>query len=98
MGPSRLSKATGHAAALIRAPGADVDLRGVSGSTALMAAAFRGNEEIVEALVEGGADPTRKNREKETAQQIAQRKEHWAVAKYLKIEGLNWLKEHDKDL
>ena len=67
-------------------------------ATALMAAAFRGNAEIVEALVEGGADPTRKNREKETAQQIAQRKEHWAVAKYLKIESLNWLKEHDKDL
>ena len=44
------------------------------------------------------AAPARKNREKETAQQIAQRKEHWAVAKYLKIEGLNWLKEHDKDL
>ncbi|MEM7444231.1 MAG: ankyrin repeat domain-containing protein [Pseudomonadota bacterium] len=57
-----------------------IDETGPGGTTALMSAAHAGMEEIVDALLEKGADPSRKNKEGKTASDYAVEARHKAIA------------------
>jgi ankyrin repeat protein len=69
--------------ALLRT-GIDVNTRGVTGETPLMAAAEAGSEETARLLLERGADPTITDMDGDTAYDIAVRKGNDAVAALLK--------------
>ena len=78
---------TATAAALLRAPGADVDRRGVSGRTALMAAAANGHDETVAMLLEHGADVEARDAKGEAALVFAARYQHRSTVAVLLQHG-----------
>ena len=56
---------------LLAQPGIEVDKRNIDGYTALMSAAGQGHTRVVELLLEAGADPSLKNEQGQTAEDLA---------------------------
>jgi hypothetical protein len=67
--------------------GADANARDDSGTTALMLAARRGREDLVEILLAEGADPLIQNCRGDTAASLAEAGGHPAIAKRLSAAG-----------
>ena len=63
--------------------GADPNMKNGKGETPLMAAAVRGNEDIVKLLLEKGADAKARDNDGETAVDKARRKHHSEIVKLL---------------
>ena len=74
----------------------DVDLVDNLGLTPLAAAAFEGNAECVEMLIEGGADVTQATNDKETPMTLAFEQKKWSViCKLLDLRSVAMAPEHE---
>jgi len=70
---------------LLISSGADVNLRGGGGWTALMSASFEGQFDVVKELIKSGADVYAKDYKGKTAEEYARDEGFNEVARYLKI-------------
>eukprot|EP00951_Prasinocladus_malaysianus_P008358 scaffold60454_cov38-Prasinocladus_malaysianus.AAC.1 len=64
--------------------GANADWQNSNGYTALMRAALRGNEDVVQHLLEAGADLSLANSRRRTAEDLAEGKRHGGVAQLIR--------------
>jgi ankyrin repeat protein len=86
-----LSSLQGHdeVVELLLAAGADPNLKGDYGRTALVVASLHSHAEVVESLLQYGADPSLKDESNKTALDWARRRKNWKIVRLL--EGNNAL-------
>ncbi|XP_047139377.1 osteoclast-stimulating factor 1 [Hydra vulgaris] len=82
------------AVALLNEPNISLDVQNKLGDTALHNASWKGHTDIVEALIERGANTSIKNNEKKTAYDLARKPE---VAKLLKSSSISNAEDYGAD-
>ncbi|XP_065672988.1 osteoclast-stimulating factor 1-like [Hydra vulgaris] len=82
------------AVALLNEPNISLDVQNKLGDTALHNASWKGHTDIVEALIERGANKSIKNNEKKTAYDLARKPE---VAKLLKSSSISNAEDYGAD-